>query len=398
MNGTNSKREKGKSRIILQERDLHLLRELSVMRVIDREQAKVVAGFGSTTRANSRRLPSPAPDYSGDSFSASAAEGRRSMPCRRKARRPPGSLAWSAPTAGCASRCRLLRRTPARRERHLLRGEVRNDFGSPDELPPLAQLSRAGRSRNQPHPRRLPGVHDAARCVACFLEVDLGHESLAIWKRKPEAICNSHSRGNSRSSSGRPLPGTRPCELRAPVAIDPYSRRRNHPKDLLVRDARRGQRSSSPPSGSGPRAKPSTTSHGTTMKYCYQCGKMTAGEPLYCGHCGRTYDVKLCPRQHVNPRGAEVCSKCGSRELSTPQPKIPMSLRLLALVARLGLGLLLFYASLVCLLRSSARRRSSGLWSSWLLLSGSGGSGRSCLIGSRRPFVRFGNGRSNDDD
>jgi hypothetical protein len=82
------------------------------------------------------------------------------------------------------------------------------------------------------------------------------------------------------------------------------------------------------------------------MKYCYQCGKMTAGEPLYCSTCGRTYDVKLCPRQHVSPRGAEVCSKCGSRELSTPQPKIPMSLRLLALLTRLGLGLLLFYATL----------------------------------------------------
>ena len=82
------------------------------------------------------------------------------------------------------------------------------------------------------------------------------------------------------------------------------------------------------------------------MKYCYQCGKMTAGEPLYCGTCGRTYDVKLCPRLHVNPRGADVCSKCGSRELSTPQPKIPSSLRLLALFVRLGLGLVLFYASL----------------------------------------------------
>ena len=82
------------------------------------------------------------------------------------------------------------------------------------------------------------------------------------------------------------------------------------------------------------------------MKYCYQCGKMTAGEPLYCGTCGRTYDVRLCPRAHVNPRGAEVCSKCGSRELSTPQPRIPMSLRLLVILVRLSLGLLLFYASL----------------------------------------------------
>jgi hypothetical protein len=112
------------------------------------------------------------------------------------------------------------------------------------------------------------------------------------------------------------------------------------------------------------------------MKYCYQCGKMTAGEPLYCGTCGRTYDVKLCPRSHVNPRGAEVCSKCGSRELSTPQPKVPMSLRLLALLVRLGLGLLLFYASLslvIALLRTREVQQLvvvlgillSGLWWLW---------------------------------
>ena len=61
------------------------------------------------------------------------------------------------------------------------------------------------------------------------------------------------------------------------------------------------------------------------MTYCYNCGHMTAGEPLFCGKCGRTYDVKLCPRLHPNPRGAEVCARCGSRELSTPQPKIPLS-------------------------------------------------------------------------
>lgn len=77
---------------------------------------------------------------------------------------------------------------------------------------------------------------------------------------------------------------------------------------------------------------------------------MTAGEPLFCNFCGRSYDVKLCQRLHVNPRGAEVCSKCGSRELSTPQPKVPMSWRLLALLVRLGLGLLLFYASLSLLI------------------------------------------------
>jgi Replication-relaxation len=42
--------------IMLQDRDLRLLEALESMRVIDREQAKVVAGFKSRTRANERLL------------------------------------------------------------------------------------------------------------------------------------------------------------------------------------------------------------------------------------------------------------------------------------------------------------------------------------------------------
>ena len=41
---------------LLQDRDRHLLAELGVMRIIDREMTKVVAGFHSTTRANTRLL------------------------------------------------------------------------------------------------------------------------------------------------------------------------------------------------------------------------------------------------------------------------------------------------------------------------------------------------------
>jgi DNA-directed RNA polymerase subunit RPC12/RpoP len=59
------------------------------------------------------------------------------------------------------------------------------------------------------------------------------------------------------------------------------------------------------------------------MKFCYGCGHVTSGTPLYCNTCGRTYNVKLCPRRHMNPRYAEACSQCGSRELSTPQPRVP---------------------------------------------------------------------------
>jgi len=85
------------------------------------------------------------------------------------------------------------------------------------------------------------------------------------------------------------------------------------------------------------------------MKYCYECGHMTAGEPRYCQFCGRTYDVKLCPRRHENPRSAEVCSQCGSRELSTPQPKVSPVWRLLRFLARVTLGLLIAYVVLAFL-------------------------------------------------
>ncbi len=44
------------TRISLQPRDLHLLRELSVCRVVDRQQAEALGPFGSITRANIRLL------------------------------------------------------------------------------------------------------------------------------------------------------------------------------------------------------------------------------------------------------------------------------------------------------------------------------------------------------
>jgi hypothetical protein len=59
------------------------------------------------------------------------------------------------------------------------------------------------------------------------------------------------------------------------------------------------------------------------MRYCHNCHRITTGEPLYCNFCGRSYDVKLCPSRHPNPRNAEVCSTCGSREMSTPEPRAP---------------------------------------------------------------------------
>jgi uncharacterized membrane protein YcjF (UPF0283 family) len=86
------------------------------------------------------------------------------------------------------------------------------------------------------------------------------------------------------------------------------------------------------------------------MKYCHQCGRYTGGDPLFCNRCGRSYDVRLCPRLHPNPRYAEVCSQCGSAELSTAQPKVSFWWRVVEFLAKVFLGLVLGYLSIAFLL------------------------------------------------
>lgn len=76
-------------------------------------------------------------------------------------------------------------------------------------------------------------------------------------------------------------------------------------------------------------------------RYCFNCDRITVGEPLFCNHCGRSYSVKLCPRLHSNPRGAEACSQCGSRDLSTPQPRVPLWVPILEFLIRIAPGVVL---------------------------------------------------------
>jgi len=83
------------------------------------------------------------------------------------------------------------------------------------------------------------------------------------------------------------------------------------------------------------------------MKYCYECNKITHGEPLFCNFCGRSYNVKLCPRLHRNPRNATACAECGSRDLSTPAPKAPAWIALAAVLVSLVPGFLLALVSLL---------------------------------------------------
>lgn len=115
------------------------------------------------------------------------------------------------------------------------------------------------------------------------------------------------------------------------------------------------------------------------MKYCYACGTVSPGNPFFCISCGRTYSVKLCPRRHMNPRYAEACSECGSRDLSTPQPKVSVWWKITELLVRVFLGILLAFVSLsviVALLRTPVMQAMlivlgfmiAALWAIWIML------------------------------
>jgi len=83
------------------------------------------------------------------------------------------------------------------------------------------------------------------------------------------------------------------------------------------------------------------------MKFCYQCGKASAGDPPFCSKCGRSYDVRLCPRMHRNSRYAKACSQCGSHELSETQPRVSVWWKVLEFLVKAAFGLFLVYVSLM---------------------------------------------------
>jgi hypothetical protein len=65
--------------LVLQNRDRHLLTELAVMRIVDRQTAEVIAGFSSIPRANSRLLALTRAGLLRRFFTGSIAHGRKAV-------------------------------------------------------------------------------------------------------------------------------------------------------------------------------------------------------------------------------------------------------------------------------------------------------------------------------
>jgi hypothetical protein len=173
-------------RLVLQSRDRRLLEELATMRVVDREQAKLVAGFGSTTRANTRLLALSRAGLLRRCFLGTTAGGSKALYILSAK----GALAVGVPFRG-----------PHRRNdeaiiadffiEHQLRINGLYCALKFQPMPVPGVSFRRWMSFAQPVTPLIRLIPDGyveletpSGPLAAFLEVDLGNESLTVWKEK----------------------------------------------------------------------------------------------------------------------------------------------------------------------------------------------------------------------
>jgi Replication-relaxation len=173
--------------MVVQERDRHLLRELAVMRVVDREQAKIVSGFHSTTRVNARLLALVRVGLLRRFFLGTSAGGTKAL------------YALSAKAAQLVG---VPMRGPQRRkdetlaadffiQHQLTINELYCDLKYGDLPQGIAfQGWQSFFSPIVPGLRLIPDgyleLKTPSGIVTAFLEVDLGHERGPVWKEKVE--------------------------------------------------------------------------------------------------------------------------------------------------------------------------------------------------------------------
>jgi len=170
--------------MIIQERDRHLLKELAVMRILDREQAKRIAGFGSTTRVNARLLALTRAGLLRRFFLGTTAAGQKAL--------------YSLSKQGAA-----LVRVPERGLRRKQDATLAADFFVQHQLsvneiycavkyeaPHNVQLIRwiAFQESIKPNLRLIPDgyveLQSGEMILSAFLEVDRGTEPLRTWAEK----------------------------------------------------------------------------------------------------------------------------------------------------------------------------------------------------------------------
>jgi hypothetical protein len=175
-------------RLVLQERDLRIIRELQYLRIVDREQVKTVGGFGSPSRTNRRLHKLVEAGLLRRVFLGTTAGGAKAL--------------YSLSEKGAR-----LAEVPHRGFRRTRDQALVADFFVKHQLAvndvycalkygtsPIASVTfKRWVAFQEPIRVGLPLIPDGyvefqtpTETVAAFLEVDLGHERLKVWKRKIE--------------------------------------------------------------------------------------------------------------------------------------------------------------------------------------------------------------------
>jgi hypothetical protein len=174
--------------MVLQARDKRLLKTLDTLRVIDREQAKLVAGFNSTTRANTRLLKLKQAGFLRRFFIGTSEGGVKAI----YALSPRGAILVGVPHRAWQQKQDETLVMDLFAEHQLL---VNSVFVIVNCQPiPIGDLKvirwlafREPLSKASPIiPDGYFEVESAQGVHPMFLEVDLGTESLNTWKKKIE--------------------------------------------------------------------------------------------------------------------------------------------------------------------------------------------------------------------
>jgi len=192
--------------VILQDRDRHLLRELAVMRVIDREQAKRVAGFGSTRRVNDRLFCLVQAKLLRRFFLGTRSGGQKAL--------------YSLSPAG-AELAQVPFRSPRRTQNKVLVADFFvahqlsiNEIYCAAKYAPIpisgVRLPQwvSFHEPLEPGMRLIPDgyfeIVTPQKILAAFLEADLGHEGLTVWKTKVRNYLQYAVSGNFEKRFGQP--------------------------------------------------------------------------------------------------------------------------------------------------------------------------------------------------
>ena len=185
--------------VLLQPRDRRLLSELQVMRVVDRELAKIVCGFRSTTRANTRLLALTEAGYLKRSFIGTIAGGRKSV--YRLSRKGLAS-SQSQGSTGKNSYSELFLE-------HQL--QINQVYVSVKYRPIPIESCQFHRwiAFNRVLSKASPIIPDGyfelthnSQIKSLFLEVDLGTEALRVWQKKIESYLRLATSGEFKSLFG----------------------------------------------------------------------------------------------------------------------------------------------------------------------------------------------------